>query len=900
MPLPVYHLRRWLVVIAVVCTLVVAGMYLRVRLHEFSVLKAIPGKMGIDIKQTATGFQFSKSDGKRTLFTIEASDLKQFIHDDRAELHNVNIVLYGRDSSRFDRISGDDFTYDPKSGDITAKGDVQIDLEANPAGRTNPDQSAPKELRSSIHLKTRDLVFNRESGNATTAARVEFSTPQASGSAVGVLYAGKANTLTLASQVHVKIYGDVPSTIEASGGLITGEPRVVLLEHPSLLRGDETMQADDGKLFLTADNNVERIIATGNVHAQLNQAASASSPANGRGQHPRPRLARTTPATSGAPEKPTPDTQVHSDEAEFLLTGKQNQLRTATLTGHVELERTGAQPMQGTAGRVILDYAGQNQLQKVHALQHVRLTQSGANQDTTTAKSSTKDFGSQNLGAQDFGAQDFVLTASAVDFLVVDGRFLDRAETFGPAQITIHSAPVPAPVSTQREGRTSSLRSTTSSAAQQTIITAGKFNAKFETVAGSSRFSTIHGAPDARIVNQGPGQPERVSTSETVDATFLPQGGIATITQQGNVNYADDQSPDKRTQATADLARYTPADQMLALTGTVAGNPRVVEGGMATTAQVIRLNRATGEALAEGDVKSTYSELQEQPNGSLLASSSPIHVTARSMTARSHPAIAIYTGGARLWQDANVIEAPSIEFDREHRSLVAQGTQARPVSTILVQPEKVQAEKARPEKVQSENIQPEKVQLEQSQTAQARPVRGRQKGLGKADSSNSSAGGKSDRPSLVAITAAKLTYVDSERKAHYEGGVSAKSTDFTASSQTMDVYLLPRSQIASQSASQKAGQRMASQSVTGQGRVNRVVAEGHVLILQPNRRAEGEKLVYTAAEDKFVLTGGPPSIFDAEQGKVTGVSLTFFRADDRVLVEGEASTPVVTQTRVAR
>src|SRR5580700_7059146 len=872
MPLPVYHLRRWLVVIAVVCTLVVAGMYLRVRLHQFSVLRGIPGKMGIDIKQTATGYQYSKSDGKRTLFTIEASDLKQFKLDGRAELHHVNIVLYGRDSSRFDRISGDDFTYDPKSANITAKGEVQIDLEANPSGRTNPDQSVPKELRSSIHLKTRDLVFNRESGNATTASRVEFSTPQAEGSAVGVLYAGKANTLTLASQVHVELSGNDPATIEASSGLITGEPRIVLLEHPNVLRGDETMQSDHAKLFLTADNNVERIIATENVRAQLNQAASASSPARGKQRHPK------AAAASGAAQKPTPDTEVHSDEAEFLLTGKQNQLRTVTLTGHVELERTGAQPMQGTAGRVILDYAGQNQLQKVHALEHVRLTQSGTNRDMTSAKSSTKDS----------GAQDFALTATAVDFLVIDGRFLDRAETFGAAQITIHSAPVP--VSTQSAAPTSSLQSMTSSAAQQTIITAGKFNAKFETVAGSSRLSTIHGAPDARIVNQGPGQPERVSTSETVDATFLPQGGIATVTQQGKVNYADDQSPDKRTQATADLARYTPADRMLVLTGTATGNPRVVEGGMATTANTIRINRATGEALAEGDVKSTYSELQEQPNGSLLASSSPIHVTARSMTARNHPAIAVYSGGARLWQDANVIEASTIQFDREHRSLVAQGTQARPVSTILVQPEKVQPEKARPEKVQ----------LEQAQAAQARPVRGRLKGPGKADSSNSSATGKSDRPSLVAITAAKLTYVDSERKAHYEGGVSAKSTDFTASSQTMDVYLLPRSQIASQSASQKAGQRTASQSVTGQGRVNRVVAEGHVLILQPNRRAEGEKLVYTAAEDKFVLTGGPPSIFDAEQGKVTGVSLTFFRADDRVLVEGEASTPVVTQTRVAR
>jgi lipopolysaccharide export system protein LptA len=87
---------------------------------------------------------------------------------------------------------------------------------------------------------------------------------------------------------------------------------------------------------------------------------------------------------------------------------------------------------------------------------------------------------------------------------------------------------------------------------------------------------------------------------------------------------------------------------------------------------------------------------------------------------------------------------------------------------------------------------------------------------------------------------------------------------------------------------------------SGPGQLDHMVAEGNVIVQQPNRRADGQKLVYTAADDKFVLTGGPPSIFDAEQGKITGVSLTFFRGDDRVLVEGEASTPVVTQTRVAK
>jgi lipopolysaccharide export system protein LptA len=72
------------------------------------------------------------------------------------------------------------------------------------------------------------------------------------------------------------------------------------------------------------------------------------------------------------------------------------------------------------------------------------------------------------------------------------------------------------------------------------------------------------------------------------------------------------------------------------------------------------------------------------------------------------------------------------------------------------------------------------------------------------------------------------------------------------------------------------------------------------VITQPTRRATGKRMVYTAAEDKFVLSGGPPSIFDAEHGKITGVSLTLFRADDRVLVEGTVTSPSVTQTRVAR
>src|SRR5207237_5924508 len=131
----------------------------------------------------------------------------------------------------------------------------------------------------------------------------------------------------------------------------------------------------------------------------------------------------------------------------------------------------------------------------------------------------------------------------------------------------------------------------------------------------------------------------------------------------------------KQVQAWASSARYTPGDQMLVLNG----NPRVQSGGMATTADRMRINRMTGEALAEGEVKSTYSELREQPSGALLASSSPIYVTASSMTAHSSPGVALYSGSVRLWQDANMIEAPTIQFDRDRRFVVAQGTSAQPV-----------------------------------------------------------------------------------------------------------------------------------------------------------------------------------------------------------------------------
>ena len=117
----------------------------------------------------------------------------------KAELRDVSIVVYGRQSNRYDQIYGDDFEYDPQSGEVTAKGDVHIDLEANANGPLNPDQAPPPELKNPIHVKTSGLIFNAKTGLASTRQRIEFRVPQASGEAVGAGYDSKGATLTLAT-----------------------------------------------------------------------------------------------------------------------------------------------------------------------------------------------------------------------------------------------------------------------------------------------------------------------------------------------------------------------------------------------------------------------------------------------------------------------------------------------------------------------------------------------------------------------------------------------------------------------------------------------------------------------------------------------------------------------------
>ena len=105
MPLNICSLRRWFAIGAPPRGAGVGGVLLfYARCRVTKALKEVPGKIGLEIQQSAQGL-LSRSQSKDiTLFKIQTGKAIQYWQGGRAELLDVTITLYGGDSSRYDQI----------------------------------------------------------------------------------------------------------------------------------------------------------------------------------------------------------------------------------------------------------------------------------------------------------------------------------------------------------------------------------------------------------------------------------------------------------------------------------------------------------------------------------------------------------------------------------------------------------------------------------------------------------------------------------------------------------------------------------------------------------------------------------------------------------------------------
>ncbi len=146
---------------------------------------------------------------------------------------------------------------------------------------------------------------------------------------------------------------------------------------------------------------------------------------------------------------------------------------------------------------------------------------------------------------------------------------------------------------------------------------------------------------------------------------------------------------------------------------------------------------------------------------------------------------------------------------------------------------------------------------------------------------NSAAGAGKHETRPVTIRAYRLEYFDQGRKASYRGNVKLQTEDTTLEADRVDAYF-----------SGTPGAEATE--------LERAIAEGHVRVTQPGRRAAGNHGEFFAKDGRMLLSGGPPTLYDADKGFTTGRRLTFYIRDDRLEVDGGDESPTLSKHRIAQ
>ena len=762
---------RWAAIAAGLIVAAVVGVYAERALREMRARREAPKAVAVTVQQQSAQFSFSKVEQDRTIFTIRASRATQYKDQNRTLLEDVWITIYGRDGSRNDNIHTSECTYEPETGAVHCEGEVQIDV----ASAAPPGAKPSPSLRDNLEIKTSNLSFNRNTGEASTSAAVEFRFPTGQGRGVGASYSTRDGVVRVEHDVAFDVsatqrMGGLPVNVTCGSLEIRRNDHTVLMQGPAIMkqgthelaadrilveldenyharhvlaeghpkihagtaRGKVAIAADHLEGLLSAEGWVERVIAEGNIDGNRQTAAG------------------TDHFTAG--------------HVEFAMIPARNLIDTMTASGGVTAELH-----QGSDTHVL----------KTDAV-HVK-------------------FSADQIGPA---------TGAKTSEASIDRQRVESLETLAPATIESRNAE------------------------DTTVLRAKKFVAD---IGSDGRLDRLLGHSGVGIERQtGSSAPQMVSASEMV-ATFDAHGEWNTVEETGNVHF---KQADR--EATAARARISRATDMIAL----EGSPVVSDSMSRTTASSVTINQSAGEMRATGGVVSTY--IPTAKGDAIGLGPGAAHVSADALSGSVNSGHVTYVGHARLWQGDSVLDSDQIELWRDDKKLRATG------HVVAVFPQTSGPLTSLP--------------------------------------GASAKGGSPAGSVLWRISAPLLTYWNDQGKAHLEGGVTATSDQGSLESKSLDAFL---------AATPAAGAPSATAPPGGQ-QLSRVLAQGDVIVRQGDRRGSAEQGEYTAAEGKFVLSGGQPTLVNAASDTTAGHSLTFFVANDTILVDSEEGSRTVTKHRVEK
>ena len=726
---------------------------------------------------------FSKMEGKRTIFTVEASKSTDFRGENASLLEDVKITIFGERGQRHDLLHTQSCRYSKEKGSISCAGVVQIDLlSAADAARTEGHPEKAADL--AIHVETKGVTFDRVNGLAMTDQPVTFRFPNGKGRAIGVQYRSDEGTLRLERDVEVKLHPTVeqskkepraPQEVEIQGAQLDfgRESHSVELLGPAIAKTESArLSAGRFDLLLDEDFRAKKLVARPDIASGTRPATAPAGRPEATIRARRGEQALTAELISASF---SPDGWVEQIRAEGGVRGRSESSDTKS-EWDAETAELALWPQVNLPKE--LDVRGNADLKTA--------AKAGDESRELRTDALRMLFSEPQKGKK--AKQTIRLTAT---------------ETLSPGTIFW----------TERDpnGKRGLL---------ETKLKADKLALDF---ASSGKAKELKASGNVQTERRAEGKPVQTASGETGVVEFGTTGGWTQMQLDGGVRLKDgDRS------ALADHAVFMHAAQ----TATLTGHALARGASMQTTAGKITFSQGTGEIFAEHAVKST--ELSIKSNAVGLAAA-PANITADQLRANSKNGRAVYTGHARLWQGPSVLEADSIDLLREPRSLSASG------SVRAIFPQTNAAEKGKPGEAKTK---------------------------------------------LWHVSAGKLTYLEKEDRAHLEKDVVIQSGNDRVQAAIVDLYFTRAAPAETPGNSPSARQ------------ISRAVATGGVVVEQGARRATAERGEYTAADGKFVMSGGNPTIFDSASGTTSGRQLTFFLADDTIIVDSEKGSRTLTKHRV--
>jgi lipopolysaccharide export system protein LptA len=131
---------------------------------------------------------------------------------------------------------------------------------------------------------------------------------------------------------------------------------------------------------------------------------------------------------------------------------------------------------------------------------------------------------------------------------------------------------------------------------------------------------------------------------------------------------------------------------------------------------------------------------------------------------------------------------------------------------------------------------------------------------------------KDAKPKPSIATAKELKYDDADRRLIYTGDAHMTGPEGDMTASRIELYLKP------------SGDEL-----------DRAEAYENLTLREQNRETKGAKLVYTTADETYVITGAPVRVVDQCQRETVGRTLTFNKGADTIVVDGNSQ--IRTQTK---